>query len=583
MTLMDTTAEGNPWACSVRVEKQKGSSYKGQTRHDLREQIPAYVDEARSPWNSFIIPPPPDTDLFQEVKARWNRRTMARRRGLRRDANIAVGGIITFGNQLQPKIDGLPRDEQDRRYHQLAQNIAEELRTDLVGLIVHRDESAPHAHFTLAGYTHDGYSVTEMLTPSRLKKLQDIAAADVYSDLGVQRGTPKSERLRAGAKPSEVIHKSVRQLHEQLPHELAAARAQLDQVQENVEDLAAERDTLDQQLKDISAQRNALAQQLATEEQALAHAQERADEARRRAEVAEQKRSDAESNALHYQESAEKHELAARQMANRAKKAHARADRHEQRAAAAVEEIQRLKEGQKSLEEQITSLKEVRSAEWQPSIPQPRTLEYKKVQEDRPAWRGGPILRDKRLKAYSPATVQKLARQHEEALKQAKRERDDAKDEAVAAQRSYRDLVLALSKPSPAGSPHDGMSREAFARHAATAPCEVRYGVIVRQDDHCITIPKQKATENQIAAALYRSCRQRFGDSFNIWGVSDHAADQIAQMAAQDGVLVSVTDDDDQNQRVETAFRSGTPEPQPQAPRSAPTARNIAIPKSDGG
>lgn len=581
MTLMDTTAEGNPWACSVRVEKQKGSSYQGQTRHDLRQQMPAYVDEARSPWNSFIIPPPPETDLFQEVQARWNRRPMARRRGLRRDANIAVGGIITFGNQLQPKIDGLPRDEQDGRYHQLAQNIAEELGTDLVGLVVHRDESAPHAHFTLAGYTREGYSVTEMLTPSRLKKLQDIAATDVYADLGAQRGTPKSERLRAGAKPSEVIHKSVRQLHDQLPRELAAARAQVDQVQKDVEGLAAERDTLERQLKDMSAQRDSLAQQLATEEQALAHAQERADEARRRAEVAEQKRSEAETNALHYQESAQKHERAARQMANRAEKAHARADRHERRAAAAVEEIQRLKEGQKSLEKQITSLREARSADWQPSIPQPGTFDYKKVQEDRPAWRGGPILRDKRLKAYSPATVQKLARQHEEALKQAKRERDDAKDEAVAAQRSYRDLVLDFSKPSPAGSTHDGMSREALARHAATAPCEVRYGLIIRHDDDCITIPKQEATQKQIAAALYRSCRQRFGDRFSIWGVSDDAADQIAQMAAQDGVLVTVTDDENQNQRVEAAFKSR--KPGPHAPSQARTARNVAVPKGDGG
>lgn len=578
---MNENAEGNPWACSVRVERQKGQSYRGQNAHDLRTQTPDYVDASLSPWNSFLVTPPPEAELFAECERRWSRRNMRRRRGLRRDANIGISGIITFGHELQPQIDALPRDEQDRRYHQLAEILAAELNTDIVGLVVHRDESGPHAHFTLCGYTPDGYSVTESLTPSRLKKLQDLAAGDLYADLGAQRGNSKAQRLQAGAKPSEVIHKSVRQLHQQLPADLAEARARVENVQEHVSALTTERDSLQQQLDTMTQERNVLASQIEQKHQELIEAQDKAAEARNRSAVAEQKQAHAETNAYRHQADAAKHQRASLQMEKRAQKAHARAEKHEKRAKDAAQEIEQLKKREKELQDQISALNEARTARWQPDVPDPSTFKYHEIKKDRSPLRGGPVLEARQLKAYPIKRVRSLARQHEEAIKQSRAERDAAVDQAEDQRRMYRDLVLQLTPPTPAGSPHDDLTKQDIAKHTATAPCEQRYGVIVRHDEQVVTIPKQPASQQQIASALYRSCRERFGDDFNVWGITDEAAEKIAEMAAEDGVLVTVTDNQEQNQLVESAFIKRTPATRPVRSSQIDHEGADGTPKSD--
>lgn len=526
---------GNAMAVSVRLRKNKARDYVGERAHDLRTSTPYYVDRRRSPWNSFIATPPPRDDLRAELERRWRQR--GKNRGLRADAILAVTGIITFGHDLQPTIDTLARDEQDRRYQELAERIALELGTDVIGLVVHRDESAPHAHLTLSGYTPDGYSVAEKLTPARLRSMQDLAVT-IYRDIGAERGFNKAARLAAGDDPADVINKSVRELHQQLPRELATARTSLDAVHAHVRELAAEREQL-------TADLNAARQELIDHE-------ERAQRAQDRAARAEVERHTAETAAAEAAADAERQRGAVEKMAERAREATQRAERHQGRADELEAKIAAMEAHTARLERQIEDLTQDRDTQRRPLIPKPTHATFQRVQK-RPWWFGGPYVEDVQATYYEPSTVQILAQKQERALLQAyddKREAEHARDRAAAA---YSALIGMLSLETPAGAV-SAIDAEAQAMHAVSAPCSFRYGVIIREDECCISVPPQNAHDTQIAAALYRSCRERYGDTFLVWGLSDEAADAIASMAAEDGADVTVSDNASQDGRMQRAI-----------------------------
>jgi hypothetical protein len=62
-----------------------------------------------------------------------------------------------------------------------------------------------------------------------LNQLQDIAAAVAQRhEPRIERGHRKADRLAAGAKPSEAVNRSVRQLHQELPVELEALNQRIE-------------------------------------------------------------------------------------------------------------------------------------------------------------------------------------------------------------------------------------------------------------------------------------------------------------------------------------------------------------------
>jgi len=213
-------------AISVRTEPVSGRKAGGQRRHDLRDpaQTPDYVDRSRSHLNSVLIEPPDPTELRAEIA---QHRAAAGQQKLRADAQTVVRGVITFGTDAQPKIEALTREEQDRLFQMVAIEIAHESGHPLIGLVVHRDESAIHAHYMLRGYRLDeqGREHPWRKTRAEMSRLQDIAAAvPEVKALGIKRGTPKAERIAKGEDRSKVIHRTVRQLHQDLPKELEQAR-----------------------------------------------------------------------------------------------------------------------------------------------------------------------------------------------------------------------------------------------------------------------------------------------------------------------------------------------------------------------
>jgi hypothetical protein len=157
-----------------------------------------------------------------------------------KDAAVSISGIVTFSTDAQPAIDALPKAEQDRRFLLAAEAVADHLGTDVAGVAVHRDESAIHCHFTLYGFGQDGQPVSRKLKKKVLSQLQDVAAT-AFGDLGITRGKRISERIRDGEPYSKTINRSVRELHRDLPVELATAQAKVAEVQKQVADTRAER------------------------------------------------------------------------------------------------------------------------------------------------------------------------------------------------------------------------------------------------------------------------------------------------------------------------------------------------------
>lgn len=222
---------GNPRAASVRLEAKSLSQAYGQRRHDFRiGHQPKYVDPARKGLNRPLIEPRPVSKIRDEVLAL--RTARGAKRAMKGNAAVVTAGIITFGIEAQEMFLALTREQQDEAFRDLARAMAERLDTSLEALMVHCDESAIHAHFELRACNQSGIPLAKATRPAVMIELQDLVF-DVMSRHcpGIERGNRKYDRLAAGEDYAATVHKSVRQLHHDLPLEVA----RLEQTREALE------------------------------------------------------------------------------------------------------------------------------------------------------------------------------------------------------------------------------------------------------------------------------------------------------------------------------------------------------------
>lgn len=211
-------------AISIRIQPHTGRQAGGQRRHDLRDprHMPDYVDQSRTERNSVLIEPPDPASLRAEIA---EHRAAAGQQKLRADARTSIAGIVTFGTEAQPVVEALTIEQQDALFRRVAERVSKEADRPLLGLVVHRDESAVHAHFTLRGYKfEDGKEIAPRLGRKDLQRLQDAAAQEV-AHLGIERGVSRAIREARGDDKAKVVHRSVKELHEALPREIEALEA----------------------------------------------------------------------------------------------------------------------------------------------------------------------------------------------------------------------------------------------------------------------------------------------------------------------------------------------------------------------
>ncbi|WP_417808788.1 plasmid recombination protein [Thioclava sp.] len=223
--------KANPRAVSVRLEARSMSKAKGTRNHDYRlGKVPDYVNRDLSHLNRKLCELRP---LFQIRNENAElRRRAGRQRAMKSNAAVVTAGIITFGTEAARMFEALEPQAQDAAFKELANTIAATLDTALESLIVHLDETTIHAHFTLRGYSEAGLALSDTMKAGTMSELQDIAA-DVMAQHcpGIERGHRKRDRLAAGARYADTLHRSVRQLHEDLPREIAAREAEMESLE----------------------------------------------------------------------------------------------------------------------------------------------------------------------------------------------------------------------------------------------------------------------------------------------------------------------------------------------------------------
>lgn len=262
---------------SVRVQNRNSTQTTGQRNHELRlGHIPAYVQPYGYAFrpNSIIIEPKKAREMKERCQDLRSQRDT--QRAMKSTAAVSTSGIITFGKEAQSVINRLDVEAQDDLYHRAAKAVADRLNTDLTGLVAHRDEASPHAHFQMTAYNRDGMPLSKVITPTVAKELQDIVG-QAYNECGITRGKPKAQRQAEGESMSKWVHRSVSELHSDLPQELAAAREATRQAQEKME--TAERRVREtrQKIEAGEGDLEKLQKRLQTYENRLAKAQEALD------------------------------------------------------------------------------------------------------------------------------------------------------------------------------------------------------------------------------------------------------------------------------------------------------------------
>lgn len=261
---------------SVRVETKAGlDRIRGQYQHDLRKgRIPGYVDKTRSSRNSSIIL----AEGFGITPGALIKEHARRLTGTPMTAKTAAAltGIITFSHAAQSVVERFAREEQDEIIEYVAKRLAQHMDVPPVYAVVHRDESAIHVQLMMLNVTSTGK--TYRGNRAAMSTLQDIGAeAFQKRGLYVSRGTRKIERIKAGEKPDKHINKSVRQLHETLPTDIAKEEQRLAEVREKICRAETEFDDMDLlifktkfKIKDAEDELKKMEQRRVTAEEAIA-------------------------------------------------------------------------------------------------------------------------------------------------------------------------------------------------------------------------------------------------------------------------------------------------------------------------
>ena len=210
---------------SVRIEHKAKDKTTFQNRHDMRKgHIPKYVDQSKSNLNSVVIEPVSYGMLKEICDTRRSGRETQKK--MKSTASIATVGIITFSTDAQKIINALPSAEQDIIFKEVSSAIAKRLDNEITGLVVHRDEYAIHGHFQMPAYSKSGIPTSKIVNRKIASELQDIAGACVMK-YGISRGIKKAVRIENGEDVKKTIHRSVAQLHEDLPYEIESLELEL--------------------------------------------------------------------------------------------------------------------------------------------------------------------------------------------------------------------------------------------------------------------------------------------------------------------------------------------------------------------
>ena len=227
----------------IRVKPLKHGS--SQLRHDFRiSRNISNVDYSRTANNVTLINKVTSVQAmkYEELK-QIKRFETAKNQKIKKNANLCVSGIITFGGEDYLNKASNSLDELDKKAKEYVEKIAEKYDVEALYLVRHADEASPHYQFMLSNVKNDlSRSQTTMTTEldrTATSQLQDIAG-EVFRDVGFDRGVSKKKRLERGEPYANVVHKSVREMQYRLEPALNKMQTELETANETLEKLKAE-------------------------------------------------------------------------------------------------------------------------------------------------------------------------------------------------------------------------------------------------------------------------------------------------------------------------------------------------------
>jgi len=230
--------DGNMGQLSARVMFKTLKQAVGQHHHNDRSKVPSYCDPERIGMNRTLKAFPTETytkrngdEVVREVSLRSmaNEMELSYKKAIGRkwQSNSChfIDGVLTFSSSAdlsdKAMLDQCALSTMDEIIKK------HELREDaLIEMVRHEDETRTHYHFMLKNQRLNTTSARRSFDRVACSELQDLAGA-AFACMDIHRGTPKQERIDKGEPKHKYIHRTVKQLHEDLPLELAQAQAVL--------------------------------------------------------------------------------------------------------------------------------------------------------------------------------------------------------------------------------------------------------------------------------------------------------------------------------------------------------------------
>lgn len=225
-----------PGMVSVRIKGLKANQGEGQRAHDARTagQVPNYVDVERTDHNQVLLGEMSPEILKDSMFEQSQRIRKAIRKAPRKDANFFLSGVLTFDKSARELVNQQSPDALAKKF---VNELSTQYKVKVIYLVRHSDESTVHYHFLLENINEQGRAVTNRLNKQALARLQD-KAGEVFSEIGISRGIKKIERLAKGEDYSKTVHRSVRELHDDLPREISVMKDLRDQVLSEIDRFA---------------------------------------------------------------------------------------------------------------------------------------------------------------------------------------------------------------------------------------------------------------------------------------------------------------------------------------------------------
>lgn len=176
-------------------------------------------------------------DWVDYLHALWNYVQYIRlKEGLkpfRRNTNPIVEFIIVFSKDSRDFVnDSKNWEVLDGRAKKFIKRLEEEYGIKVILGVRHSDETTTHYHILAINYSFKWKKTFTKLFRSRkeFSRLQDLVA-ESFKDLGFQRG----EKYDPSKHTYKQIHKSIWELHKELPKEIEAKREELKRIEEDIE------------------------------------------------------------------------------------------------------------------------------------------------------------------------------------------------------------------------------------------------------------------------------------------------------------------------------------------------------------